>query len=133
MKGARWLLAVLFLGLAVLPAPNADPKPVAKEDKLPVLARNIVRQGARVREGAVLGAGSILTRTTHVIDVETGDELTPGEAPAWSVCVGGTRMRQFAGGEYGMPCLLMLRRLPEGSRHDKTELNAILRDHGADG
>ena len=32
-----------------------------------------------------------------------------------------------------MPCLLMLRRLPEGSRHDKAELNAILRDHGVDG
>ena len=68
-----------------------------------------------------------------VIDVETGDELTPGEAPAWSVCVGGTRMRKFPGGEYGMPCLLMLRRLAAGSRHDKTELNAILRDHGVNG
>jgi hypothetical protein len=76
------------------------------------------------------GSGS---RTTHVIDVETGDELTPGEAPAWSVCVGGTRMRKFAGGEYGLPCLLMLRRLAAGSRHDKTELNAILRDHGVNG
>ena len=65
--------------------------------------------------------------------METGDELTPGEAPAWSVCVGGTRMRKFAGGEYGMPCLLMLRRLPTGSRHDKSELNAILRDHGVNG
>ena len=43
------------------------------------------------------------------------------------------QMRTFAGGEYGMPCLLMLRRLPAGSRHDKTELNAILRDHGVNG
>ena len=42
-------------------------------------------------------------------------------------------MRQFAGGEFGMPCLLMLRRLPAGRRHDKTELNAILRDHGVSG
>jgi 2,3,4,5-tetrahydropyridine-2-carboxylate N-succinyltransferase len=115
----------------VLEPPNAVP--VVVEDECMIGSRSMVVDGARVREGAVLGAGSILTKTTHVIDVETGAELTPGEAPAWSVCVGGTRMRKFAGGEYGMPCLLMLRRLPEGNRHDKTELNAILRDHGANG
>jgi 2,3,4,5-tetrahydropyridine-2-carboxylate N-succinyltransferase len=115
----------------VLEPPNAVP--VVVEDECMIGSRSMVVDGARVREGAVLGAGSILTKTTHVIDVETGDELIPGEVPAWSVCVGGTRMRQFAGGEYGMPCLLMLRRLPAGRRHDKTELNAILRDHGVSG
>jgi len=115
----------------VLEPPNAIP--VVVEDEAMVGSRCMVVNGARVREGAVLGAGSILTNTTHVIDVETGTELAQGEVPAWSVCVGGTRMRKFAGGEYGMPCLLMLRRLPEGSRHDKTELNAILRDHGVNG
>ena len=111
----------------------AEAVPVVVEDECMISSRCIVVGGARVREGAVLGAGAILTKTTHVIDVSTGEELPPGEVPAWSVCVGGTRPRKFAGGEYGMPCLLMLRRLPEGSRHDKTELNAILRDHGMDG
>ena len=115
----------------VLEPPNAVP--VVVEDECMIGSRSMVVDGARVREGAVLGAGSILTKTTHVIDVETGDELTPGEAPAWSVCVGGTRMRAFAGGQFGLPCLLMLRRLPAGRRHDKTELNAILRDHGVNG
>ena len=115
----------------VLEPPEAVP--VVVEDECMIGSRCMVVGGARVRAGAVLGAGSILTKTTHVIDVATGEELTPGEAPAWSVCVGGMRPRTFAGGEYGMPCLLMLRRLPEGSRHDKTELNAILRDHGVDG
>jgi 2,3,4,5-tetrahydropyridine-2,6-dicarboxylate N-succinyltransferase len=115
----------------VLEPPNAVP--VVVEDECMIGSRSMVVDGARVRTGAVLGAGSILTRTTHVIDVETGDELTPGEAPAWSVCVGGTRARTFAGGQFGMPCLLMLRRLAAGSRHDKTELNAILRDHGVNG
>ena len=114
----------------VLEPPEAVP--VVVEDEAMIGSRCMVVGGARVREGAVLGAGSILTRTTHVIDVETGEELPRGEAPAWSVCVGGMRPRQFAGGEFGMPCVLMLRRLPEGSRHDKTELNAILRDHGVD-
>ena len=90
----------------------------------------MVVEGARVRTGAVLGAGTILTKTTHVIDVQTGEELPRGEAPAWSVCVGGTRARTFAGGEFGMPCVLVLRRLAEGSAHDKAALNEILRDHG---
>jgi 2,3,4,5-tetrahydropyridine-2-carboxylate N-succinyltransferase len=114
----------------VLEPPEAVP--VIVEDECMIGSRCMVVGGARVREGAVLGAGSILAKSTHVIDVETGEELTPGEVPAWSVCVGGTRPRKFAGGEYGMPCLLMLRRLPQGSRHSKSELNAILRDHGVD-
>ena len=114
----------------VLEPPNAVP--VVVEDECMIGSRCMVVGGARVRTGAVLGAGAILTATTHVIDVETGSELPPGEAPAWSVCVGGTRPRKFPGGEFGMPCLLVLRRLPPGHRHDKSELNAILRDHGLD-
>ena len=31
-----------------------------------------------------------------------------------------------------LPCLLVLKRLPEGSRLDKSALNQILRDHGVD-
>jgi 2,3,4,5-tetrahydropyridine-2-carboxylate N-succinyltransferase len=114
----------------VLEPPNAVP--VVVEDEAFVGSRCMVVGGARVRRGATLGAGAILTPTTHVIDVETGDELPRGEAPAWSVCVSGTRARKFPGGEFGMPCLLVLKRLPEGSRHDKATLNAILRDHGVD-
>jgi 2,3,4,5-tetrahydropyridine-2,6-dicarboxylate N-succinyltransferase len=114
----------------VLEPPNAVPCVV--EDEAMIGSRCMVVGGARVRVGAVLGAGAILTATTHVIDVETGSELPRGEAPPWSVCVGGTRPRAFPGGEFGMPCLLVLRRLPPGHRHDKSELNAILRDHGLD-
>jgi 2,3,4,5-tetrahydropyridine-2,6-dicarboxylate N-succinyltransferase len=112
----------------VLEPPNAVP--VVVEDDAFVGSRCMVVNGARVRTGAVLGAGTILTDTTHVIDVETGAELPRGEAPAWSVCVGGTRARKFPGGEFGMPCVLVLRRLPAGSGHDKAALNDILRDHG---
>ena len=115
----------------VLEPPNAVP--VIVEDECMIFSRSMVVEGARVRTGAVLGAGTILTATTHVIDAETGDELPRGEAPAWSVCVNGTRIRKFGGGEFGLPCLLVLRRLPEGSRHAKAELNEILRDHGVNG
>jgi 2,3,4,5-tetrahydropyridine-2-carboxylate N-succinyltransferase len=112
----------------VLEPPNAVP--VVVEDDAFVGSRCMVVDGARVRRGAVMGAGSILTATTHVIDAQTGEELPRGEAPEWSVCVGGTRTRSFPGGDFGMPCLLVLRRLAEGDRHDKATLNEILRDHG---
>jgi 2,3,4,5-tetrahydropyridine-2,6-dicarboxylate N-succinyltransferase len=115
----------------VLEPPNAVP--VVVEDDAFISSRCMVVEGARVRTGAVLGAGTILTRSSHVIDVETGEELPRGEAPAWSVCVGGTRMRKFGGGEFGLPCVLVLKRLPAGSRHDKAALNDILRDHGMNG
>jgi 2,3,4,5-tetrahydropyridine-2-carboxylate N-succinyltransferase len=106
---------------------------VVVEDDAFIGSRSMVVDGARVRAGAKLGAGTVLTATTHVIDVSTGAELPRGEAPAWSVCVAGTRMRKFAGGEFGMPCVLVLKRLAEGSRHDKAVLNDILRDHGMNG
>lgn len=112
----------------VLEPPNAVP--VVIEDDAFIGSRCMIVDGARVRTGAVLGAGTILTKTTHVIDVDTGAELPRGEVPPWSVCVGGTRMRKFSGGEFGLPCVLILRRLAEGSAHDKAALNEILRDHG---
>jgi 2,3,4,5-tetrahydropyridine-2-carboxylate N-succinyltransferase len=115
----------------VLEPPNAVP--VVIDDDAMIGSRSMVVEGARVGRGAVLGAGTIVTKTSHVIDVETGEELPSGEVPAWSVCVGGTRLRKFSGGEFGLPCVLMLKRLPEGSRHNKAELNEILRDHGVSG
>jgi 2,3,4,5-tetrahydropyridine-2,6-dicarboxylate N-succinyltransferase len=115
----------------VLEPPSAVP--VVVEDEAFIGSRCMVVDGARVRTGAVLGAGTILTRTTHVIEVETGTELPPGEAPAWSVCVGGTRTRKFDAGEFGMPCVLVLRRLAAGSALDKAGLNDLLRDHGVSG
>jgi 2,3,4,5-tetrahydropyridine-2-carboxylate N-succinyltransferase len=104
--------------------------PVVIEDDAFISSRCMVVEGARVRTGAVLGAGAILTRSSHVIDVATGDELARGEIPAWSVAVGGIRPRVFPGGEFGLPCILVLRRLPEGTAHDKAALNEILREHG---
>ena len=112
----------------VLEPPNAVP--VVVEDDAFIGSRSMVVDGARVRRGAKLGAGCILTASTHVFDAQTGEELPRGEAPAWSVCVGSSRVKSFPGGEFGMPCLLVLRRLAEGESHDKLELNEILREHG---
>jgi 2,3,4,5-tetrahydropyridine-2-carboxylate N-succinyltransferase len=111
----------------------ANAVPVVIEDECFIGSRSIVAEGARVRTGAVLGSGTNITKTTHVIDVETGMELPPGEVPAWSVAVSGIRSREFPGGTFGMPAVLILKRLPEGERHGKSELNDVLREHGIDG
>ena len=39
-------------------------------------------------------------------------------------------MKSFPGGDFGMPCLLVLRRLEPGQEHDKLALNDVLREHG---
>jgi 2,3,4,5-tetrahydropyridine-2-carboxylate N-succinyltransferase len=113
----------------VLEPPQAVP--VIIGDECLIGSRCIVADGARVGEGTVLGAGAILTGSIPVIDVETGAELARGAVPPWCVAVAGTRPREFPGGSFGLPCVLVIKRLGEGDRHDKSALNQILRDHGA--
>ena len=112
----------------VLEPPQAAP--VVVEDEAFIGSRSMVVEGARVRRGAKLGAGAILTASTRVFDATTGDELPRGEAPERSVCVGSTRVKSFPGGDFGMPCLLVLRTLEPGQEHDKLALNDVLREHG---
>jgi 2,3,4,5-tetrahydropyridine-2-carboxylate N-succinyltransferase len=104
--------------------------PVFVGDDTLVGSRCIVADGARVGSGVVLGAGCILTGSIPVIDAETGAELSRGVVPDWCVAVNATRPRRFPGGEYGLPCVLIVKRLGEGERHEKARLNEILRDHG---
>ena len=112
----------------VLEPPNAVP--VVVEDDALIGSRCMVTQGARVGRGAVLGEGTILNPSIPVIDAETGDELSRGVVPPWSVAVSASRRRQYPGGEFFVPCVLVIRRLSEGQRHDKAQLNDILREHG---
>ena len=112
----------------VLEPPQASP--VIIEDDVFVGSRSMIVDGARVRRGAKLGAGVILTSSTHVIDAETGAELPRGEVPERAVVVNSSRVKSFPGGDFGMHCLLVLRTLPLGAEHDKLQLNDILRQHG---
>ncbi|MFO7590907.1 MAG: 2,3,4,5-tetrahydropyridine-2,6-dicarboxylate N-succinyltransferase [Acidimicrobiia bacterium] len=112
----------------VLEPPQAAPVMVG--DDTMIGSRCIVADGARVGEGVVLGAGCVLTSSIPVIDAETGEELGRGVVPDWCVAVAGTRPRTFPGGEFGLPCILVIKRLTEGERHEKSRLNEILRDHG---
>ena len=112
----------------VLEPPNA--RPVVIEDEAFIGSRCMVVEGARVGRGAVLGAGTILNPSIPVIDSKNGVEVSRGEVPAWSVAVGASRRREFSGGEFFLPCVLILETLTEGERHDKVQLNEVLRDHG---
>ncbi|MEQ8716179.1 MAG: 2,3,4,5-tetrahydropyridine-2,6-dicarboxylate N-succinyltransferase [Acidimicrobiales bacterium] len=113
----------------VLEPPQAAP--VIIGDECLIGSRCIVAEGARVGEGSVLGAGCVLTASIPVIDTATGEELGRGVVPPWSVAISGTRPRSFSGGDFGLPAVLVVRRLAEGERHDKSALETILRDHGA--
>jgi 2,3,4,5-tetrahydropyridine-2-carboxylate N-succinyltransferase len=112
----------------VLEPPEAVP--VVIEDDCFIGSRCMIVGGARVRAGAVLGAGVILAPTTPVIEAETGNEVGRGDVPRRAVVVQGTRMKDYPGGQFGLPCALILRYLDEGQRHDRLQLNAILREHG---
>lgn len=112
----------------VLEPPNAAPVMIG--DDAMIGSRCMVTQGARVGEGAVLGEGTILNPSIPVIDADSGEELGRGVVPPWTVAVTATRARRFPGGEFHLPCVLVIRRLGEGRRHDKAQLEQALRDHG---
>jgi 2,3,4,5-tetrahydropyridine-2-carboxylate N-succinyltransferase len=112
----------------VLEPPQAAP--VIVEDDAMIGSRSMITQGARVGEGSVLGEGVILNPAIPVIDAQTGEEVARGVVPPWCIVVQATRKREFPGGEFGLPCALILRRLEPGERADKAKLNEILREHG---
>jgi 2,3,4,5-tetrahydropyridine-2,6-dicarboxylate N-succinyltransferase len=112
----------------VLEPPQAAP--VIVGDDVTIGSRSMVTQGARVGDGSVLGEGVILNPGIPVIDAETGEEVSRGIVPPWCIVVQAMRPRTFPGGEFYLPCALIIRRLTEGERADKAKLNDILRDHG---
>jgi 2,3,4,5-tetrahydropyridine-2-carboxylate N-succinyltransferase len=112
----------------VLEPPQAAP--VVIGDDAFVGSRSMVTEGARVGEGAVLGAGTFLNPSIPVIDAESGEEISRGEVPPWSVVVNASRRREYPGGEFFVTCALVVKRLDPGRRHDKAGLEAMLREQG---
>jgi len=108
----------------------AQAAPVVIEDDCFIGSRCMIVEGARVRRGAKLGPGLMLTSSIPVIDVETGEEVARGEIPERAVVVAGNRLKEFPGGTFGISCAHILRTLDEGEEHDKLKLNALLREHG---
>jgi 2,3,4,5-tetrahydropyridine-2,6-dicarboxylate N-succinyltransferase len=112
----------------VLEPPQA--KPVVIEDDVFIGSRCMIVGGARVRKGAILGAGVILTASIPVIDAQTGEELGRGDVPERAIAVQASRTREFPGGTFGLACVLVLRTLEEGQKHDDVQINMLLREHG---
>jgi 2,3,4,5-tetrahydropyridine-2-carboxylate N-succinyltransferase len=111
----------------VLEPQNA--KPVVIEDEVMIGSRSMITQGARVGQGSVLGEGTILNPSIPVFDSWSGDEVGRGYVPPWSVAVSAMRRREYPAGEFFLPCVLVVRHLTPGERHDKALLNEILREH----
>jgi 2,3,4,5-tetrahydropyridine-2-carboxylate N-succinyltransferase len=108
----------------------ANAAPVMIGDEVMIGSRSMITQGARVGEGSILGEGVMLNPTIPVYDAQTGEELSRGVVPPWSVAFQSWIPKEFPGGTFGRPCVLVVQRLTEGERHDKSKLNDILRDHG---
>ncbi len=104
--------------------------PVIVEDHCFIGSRCIVVEGAHVCHDAVLGANTVITGSTKIIDVSSPEPVEyRGYVPACSVVIPGTYPKRFAAGEYGVPCGLIIGRRKE-STDKKTSLNDALRDFG---
>jgi 2,3,4,5-tetrahydropyridine-2-carboxylate N-succinyltransferase len=112
----------------VLEPPQAAPVMIG--DDAFIGSRCMIVEGARVGNGAKVGAGVILSSSIPVYDVHTGQEVGRGVIPDRAIAIQGTRRKEFAGGEFGLPCVLVLKTLAEGEEHDKLKLESILREHG---
>ncbi len=108
----------------------ANAVPVVIEDDAFIGSRCMIVDGARVGRGSVVGAGCVLNPSIPVIDADSGVEVSRGYVPDYCVAVSASRRRSYPGGEFFLPCVLIIRRLTEGERHNKVALNEILRDHG---
>jgi 2,3,4,5-tetrahydropyridine-2-carboxylate N-succinyltransferase len=87
-----------------------------------------VVEGTIVEERAVLGANTVLTASTPIIDV-TGPEPVEhrGRVPAGSVVVPGTRPKEFPAGTYDLTCALIIGKRTSAT-DEKTSLNEFLRE-----
>jgi 2,3,4,5-tetrahydropyridine-2,6-dicarboxylate N-succinyltransferase len=103
--------------------------PVIIEDGCFVGSRCILVEGVHVGKEAVLGANVVITKSTKIIDV-TGPSPVEyrGEVPSRSVVIPGSYTKQFASGEYQVPCALIIGQRKQ-STDLKTSLNEALREY----
>lgn len=103
--------------------------PTIIEDNCFIGARSEVVEGCIIREGAVLGMGVFIGKSTKIVDRATG-EIFYGEVPAYSVVVAGTMPgKPLPNGEPGpnLYCAVIVKRVDEKTR-SKTSINELLRD-----
>ena len=97
--------------------------PTIIEDNCFIGARSEVVEGCIVREGAVLGMGVFIGKSTKIVDRDTG-EVMYGEVPPYSVVVSGSMPSKNGVHLY---CAVIVKRVDEKTR-SKTAINELLRD-----
>jgi 2,3,4,5-tetrahydropyridine-2-carboxylate N-succinyltransferase len=103
--------------------------PVIIEDGCFIGSRSIVVEGVRIEKEAVLGANTVITQSTRILDVSGSEPVEyRGIVPARSVVIPGTYNKEFPAGTYPVPCALIIGRRKE-STDQKTSLNDALREH----
>ena len=97
--------------------------PTIIEDNCFIGARSEVVEGCIVREGAVLGMGVFIGKSTKIVDRETG-QVMYGEVPAGSVVVAGSMPSKNGINLY---CAVIVKKVDAQTR-SKTSINELLRD-----
>ncbi len=101
--------------------------PVIIEDNCFIGSRCIIVEGARIGREAVIGAGTVITSSTRIIDVSGSEPVEyKGYVPERSVVIPGTYPKEFPAGSYGVQCALIIGRRKE-STDKKLSLNECLR------
>ncbi|AQX20624.1 2,3,4,5-tetrahydropyridine-2,6-dicarboxylate N-succinyltransferase [Bartonella sp. WD16.2] len=103
--------------------------PTIIEDHCFIGARSEIVEGCIIREGAVLGMGVFIGKSTKIIDRTTG-KIFIGEVPAYSVVVPGSLPgKPLPNGGIGpnLYCAVIVKRVDQKTR-EKTSINDLLRD-----
>ncbi|MBN2348559.1 MAG: 2,3,4,5-tetrahydropyridine-2,6-dicarboxylate N-succinyltransferase [Bacteroidales bacterium] len=106
--------------------------PVIIEDDCFIGSRCIVVEGAHLEKEVVLGANTVITKSTKVIDVSSEEPIEyRGFVPARSVVIPGSIRKKFPAGEYNVQAALIIGKRKE-STNLKTSLNDALREYNVD-
>ncbi len=98
--------------------------PVIIEDNCFIGSRSIIVEGVRVCEEAVIAANTVLTQSTHIIDVSTSSPKEyRGYVPPRSVVIPGSYTKHFPAGDYQVSCALII-----GQRKESTDKNTTLNE-----
>ena len=97
--------------------------PTIIEDNCFIGARSEIVEGCIVREGAVVGMGVFIGKSTKIFNRETG-ETTYGEIPPYSVVVSGSIPSK---GGVNLYCAVIVKQVDAKTR-SKTSINDLLRD-----
>ena len=97
--------------------------PTIIEDNCFIGAHSAIVEGVIVEENSVIAMGVHLSRTTRILDAETG-AISYGRVPAGSVVIAGTL--PSANGAYNVSCAVIVKKVDAQTR-SKTSVNELLR------